>query len=91
MNRQSQTGMSSLDLLGDIPRGERILLKIFLRNPILTRAEFVEQVANLHKRKKLSEKEIGEALLGLKERGWVDEDDEKYTLKQQRKRGSRRG
>ncbi len=91
MNRQSQTGMSSLDLLGDIPRGERILLKIFLRNPILTRAEFVEQVANLHERKKLSEKEIEEALLGLKERGWVDEDDENYTLKQQRKRGSRRG
>ncbi|MBT3713720.1 MAG: hypothetical protein HN736_02250 [Anaerolineae bacterium] len=45
--------MSSLDLLGDIPRGERVLLKIFLRNPILSKEEYAQLTKTLPEKKNL--------------------------------------
>jgi len=80
--------MSSLDLLGDIPRGERVLLKVFLRNPILSKAEYKEHAEELSEKKNLSLQEIDEALDGLLKRGWLRENGEKYTLLQQKSRGT---
>ena len=89
MNRHSKTGMSSLDLLGDIPRGERILLKVFLRNPIISKADFSDQEESLKEKKNLSPEDISEAIEGLKKRGWLNEDGEDYVLMQQKSRGSK--
>ena len=88
MNRHSATGMSSLDLLGDIPRGERVLLKIFLRNPTLSKEEYAKLVEKLPEKKNLPLPEIDKALSGLLKRGWLREDGGNYTLLQQRHRGS---
>ena len=81
--------MSSLDLLGDIPRGERVLLKIFLRNTTLSKEEFAQLTKTLPEKKNLSPEEINTALNGLLKRGWLREDGESYTLLQQKHRGSR--
>lgn len=81
--------MSSLDLLGDIPRGERVLLKLFLRNPILSKDELAEQSKNLKEKKGLSEKEVISSLQALIERGWVSVNEESYVLMQQKSRGSK--
>ena len=80
--------MSSLDLLGDIPRGERVLLKIFLRNPTLSKEEFTQLAKTLPEKKKLSQSEIDAALVSLLKRGWVREDGENYTLLQRKRQGS---
>ncbi len=88
MNRHSKSGMSSLDLLGDIPRGERILLKIFLRNPILNKEEYTKLAEELPEKKNLSHQEIEEALKSLLKRGWLREDEEFYTLMQRKRSGS---
>ena len=90
MNRHTASGVSSLDLLGDIPRGERILLKIFLRNVCVRKKEFIQLAENLTEKKGLSSKDIDEALKGLLKRGWLTEDGEIYTLLQQKRRGSKR-
>ncbi len=89
MNKHSDIGMSSLDLLGDIPRGERVLLKIFLRNPVLSKEEYTQIIEELPEKKNLSVEEISEALTGLLKRGWIEEFEKGYTLRQQRKEKSR--
>ncbi|MBT7074948.1 MAG: hypothetical protein HN922_08570 [Anaerolineae bacterium] len=81
--------MSSLDLLGDIPHGERILLKIFLRNTSLSKDEFSQLAETLPEKKGLSSEEVHAALSGLLLRGWLKEDGENYTLLQQKSQGSR--
>ena len=88
MNRHSTTGMSSLDLLGDIPRGERVLLKIFLRNSTLSKEEFTQLAEKLPEKKDLSPKDIDAALIALLKRGWIREDGENYTLLQRKRQGS---
>lgn len=80
--------MSSLDLLSDIPRGERILLKVFLRNPTISKADFAKQEESLKEKKNLSPEDIIEAIKGLEKRGWLSEDGEDYMLMQQKRRGS---
>ena len=90
MNRHVTTGMSSLDLLGDIPRGERVLLKIFLRNTTLSKEEFAQLAKTLPEKKNLSPQEIDEALIGLLKRGWIREDGENYTLLQRKRQGSQK-
>ncbi len=89
MNRHSKTGLSSLDLLGDIPRGERILLKVFLREPVILKADFSKQEERLKEEKNLSTEEIAEAIKELKKRGWLSEDGENYVLMQQKSRWGR--
>ena len=90
MNRHSSTtGMSSLDLLGDIPRGERILLKVFLRNTILSKKEFALLLETLPEKKNISPEEIKEALKALLKREWLRDDGENYTLLQRKHRGSK--
>ena len=91
MNRHSDIGMSSLDLLGDIPRGERVLLKIFLRNPVLSKEEYIQIVEELPEKKNLSVEEISAALAGLLKRGWIEQFEKSYTLRQQRKEKGRQG
>ncbi len=90
MNRHTASGVSSLDLLGDIPRGERILLKIFLRNTSLSKKEFKQLVENLQEKKGLSSKDVDESLSGLLKRGWLFEDGENYTLLQRKRQGSKK-
>ena len=87
MNRHTSIPeMSSLDLLGNIPRGERILLKIFLRKTSLSKIGFSELVKTLSKKKNISEKEINEGLQGLLKREWVKEEGNNYTLAQRKHR-----
>ena len=85
----SATGVSSLDLLGDIPRGERVLLKIFLRDTILSKKEFAQLRKTLPEKKNLSQDEINTALEGLLNRGWLKENGESYTLLQQKRQKSK--
>lgn len=91
MNRHSSTaGMSSLDLLGDIPRGERILLKIFLRKTTISQEEFKQMAKELPEKKDIAPEEITQALEGLLEREWLREDEGNYTLLQRKHRGSQK-
>jgi len=88
-NRHSSSRMSSLDLLGDIPRGERILLKIFLRNTMYSKEEFTQLAKTLPEKKNLSPIEINAALVDLLNRDWLSEDGENYTLLQRKRQGSK--
>ena len=90
MNRHTTSGMSSLDLLGDIPQGERILLKVFLRNISVRKKDFKQLTENLAEKKGLSSQDIDDALRGLLKRGWLVEDGEDYILLQQKRRGSKK-
>ncbi len=79
MKRHTETGVSSLDLLGDIPPHERALLKVFLRTTIISKVEFAK--LNIEGS---SSAEINAALKALMRRGWVRDDGKNYTLLQQR-------
>ena len=82
--------MSSLDLLGDIPRGERILLKIFLRKTTISKEDFKFVAEDLPEKKDISPEEITQALEALLKREWLREDEENYTLLQKKHRGSQK-
>ncbi|MBT3321472.1 MAG: hypothetical protein HN392_04220 [Anaerolineae bacterium] len=82
--------MSSLDLLGDIPRGERILLKIFLRKTTISKEEFKQIAEELPEKKDISQEEIKQALEGLFKREWLREHEGNYTLLQRKHRGSQK-
>ena len=87
MNRHTSIPeISSLDLLGGIPRGERILLKIFLRKTSLSKIEFSELVKTLPEKKNISAKEINDGLQGLLKREWLIEEGDSYTLAQRKHR-----
>ncbi len=82
--------MSSLDLLGDMPKAERVLLKIFLRNTSISKKEFEKIARELPEKKDISTEEIKKALKALLEREWLREDNENYTLLQRKHRGSQK-
>ncbi|MEW5940986.1 MAG: hypothetical protein AB1750_15065 [Chloroflexota bacterium] len=72
----SSSGVSSFDLLGDIPSPQRALMRIFLRQVRMTAPEVEAAVANLPEEKRLNEDQLKEALAALVERGWLKRTEE---------------
>ncbi|MBT7192050.1 MAG: hypothetical protein HN916_17895 [Anaerolineae bacterium] len=83
MSKNTDTGITPFDLLEDIDPGERILLKLFFREPRLSEEELREAVAELPKRNALSLEETDTLLDELQAKGWVKKIENTYTLLQQ--------
>lgn len=79
-------GLSSFDLLGDIPTSHKTLMKIFLRRVQLSAAELDTVVSELPPEKSISKDELASAVSALLEQGWLkkNEQDGKitYSIKQ---------
>lgn len=76
--------MSTFDLLGDIPREERVIIQLFLRNSTtLTKKQLSQLVAELPENKRLSSSEINSTLEKLIRKGWITQKRKKYSLLQQ--------
>jgi len=69
-------GVSSFDLLGDMPSTQRALMRIFLRQVRLSAADLDKAVANLPPEKQMTPEQAREALAALIERGWLKETNE---------------
>ncbi len=83
-------GMSTFDLLGDIPREERILIQVFLRNSTkLTKKQLTQLVAELPEKKRLSPSELNATLKELIKKGWVRKRWRNYIFQQQKHQGKK--
>jgi predicted transcriptional regulator of viral defense system len=65
------SGLSSFDLLGDIPASQRTLMRLFLRRVRLTAEELDVAVTELPEEKRLTPDALRESMVALTERGWV--------------------
>jgi hypothetical protein len=65
------SGVSTFDLLGDMPAGQRTLMRLFLRRIKMTVPELEQAVAELPEEKRLSAETLQESLTALLERGWL--------------------
>ena len=80
-------GVSTFDLLGDMPSAQRTLMRLFLRRIEMNLTELEAAVAELPEERRLSRDEIHESLAVLLEKGWVrkveQDGRERYTVQQQ--------
>ena len=80
-------GVSTFDLLGDMPSAQRTLMRLFLRRIEMNMAELEAAVAELPEERRLSREEIHDTLAILLEKGWirkVEQDGKtRYTVQQQ--------
>lgn len=80
------SGISTFDLLGDMPPAQRTLMRLFLRQVEMTMAELEAAVAKLPEERRLSKDEILETLAVLLDKGWVrkveQDGREQYTVQQ---------
>ncbi|MFZ5856613.1 MAG: hypothetical protein ACOYZ6_07270 [Chloroflexota bacterium] len=80
-------GVSTFDLLGDMPSAQRTLMRLFLRRIEMNLTELEAAVAELPEERRLSRDEIHESLAILLEKGWVrkveQDGRERYTVQQQ--------
>jgi hypothetical protein len=81
------SGVSTFDLLGDMPSAQRTLMRLFLRRIQMNEAELESAVAELPEEKRLAKEQIQEALMPLLNQGWVKKlernDETIYTVQQQ--------
>ena len=79
-------GVSTFDLLGDMPSAQRTLMRLFLRRIEMNLTELEAAVAELPEERRLSRDEIHESLAVLLEKGWVrkveQDGKERYTVQQ---------
>jgi hypothetical protein len=80
-------GVSTFDLLGDMPSAQRTLMRLFLRRIEMNLTELEAAVAELPEERRLSRDEIHDSLAVLLEKGWVrkveQDGGERYTVQQQ--------
>ena len=81
-------GVSSFDLLGDMPSGQRALMRLFLRQVRMTATQLTAAVATLPPEKQLTPDQQQEALAALMERSWIKRTEENnqvvYSVQQVR-------
>jgi hypothetical protein len=81
------SGVSTFDLLGDMPSAQRTLMRLFLRRIQMSAAELESAVAELPEEKRLAKEQIQEALTPLLNQGWVKKLERNgetiYTVQQQ--------
>lgn len=79
-------GMSTFDLLGDLPSGQRTLMRIFLRRVQMSLSELDADVAELPVEKRLTSDELRATLVILLEQGWLRQEEQNgqtvYTVQQ---------
>ena len=79
-------GVSTFDLLGDMPSAQRTLMRLFLRRIEMNLTELEAAVAELPEERRLSRDEIHESLAVLLEKGWIrkveQDGKERYTVQQ---------
>ena len=80
-------GLSTFDLLGDLPAAQRTLMRLFLRRVTMSEADLTLEVAELPEEKRLRGEEIREALVALVLQGWIKMEEKNgqavYTVQQQ--------
>jgi hypothetical protein len=78
--------MSTFDLLGDLPSGQRTLMRIFLRRVQMSLSELDAAVAELPVEKRLTSDELRATLVILLEQGWLRQEEQNgqtvYTVQQ---------
>lgn len=81
------SGVSTFDLLGDMPSSQRTLMRLFLRHIKMTLTDLETRVGELPEEKRLSKEQIEDALAFLLKQGWVRKMEqngtELYTVQQQ--------
>jgi hypothetical protein len=80
-------GISTFDLLGDIPAAQRTLMRIFLRRVSANEAELLQEIAELPEPKRLTLDEMRAALHDLLQQSWIRIENQDgqtiYTVQQQ--------
>ncbi len=80
-------GISTFDLLGDLPGGQRTLMRLFLRRVQMTAPELDAALAGLPEEKRLTREEFRLALAALLDQGWINKQERDgqviYTVQQQ--------
>lgn len=64
-------GLSTFDLLGDLPATQRTLMRLFLRRVRMNEAELDSEMAELPEEKRLNAEQTREALAALLQLGWI--------------------
>ena len=81
-------GLSSFDLLGDMPAPQRVLMRLFLRQVRMSATDLNAAVANLPPEKQMTPEQQQEALAALMGRGWLKQMEENgqvvYSVQQVR-------
>ena len=79
-------GLSSFDLLGNVPPTHKTVMKIFLRRIILSPDELVTAVAELPEEKRMTKEQLDEAIQALLGLGWLKQIEKNgqmfYTVQQ---------
>ena len=79
-------GLSSFDLLGNVPPTHKTVMKIFLRRIILSPEELVAAVAELPEEKRMTKEQLDEAVQSLLGLGWLKQIEKNgqmiYTVQQ---------
>ena len=82
-----RSGLSTFDLLGDMPSGNRTLMRLFLRNVEMSMDDLRAAMANLPEEKRLTDEQLAEAVQSLLDQGWVGQIEKKgkmvYSVQQQ--------
>ncbi len=80
-------GVSTFDLLGDMPSAQRTLMRLFLRRVQMNMAELESALAELPEDRRLSRDDLREALSTLLEKSWIRKVEQNgethYTVQQQ--------
>jgi len=80
------TGVSTFDLLGDIPPEQRILMRLFMRRIRMTMAEMSQAMTELPPEKSLTPQQLKDTLTMLVESGWIrrieEQGQEIFTIQQ---------
>jgi hypothetical protein len=80
-------GVSTFDLLGDMPSAQRTLMRLFLRRVQMNMAELESAMAELPEDRRLSRDGLREALSALLEKSWIRKVEQNgethYTVQQQ--------
>ena len=80
-------GLSTFDLLGNLPAGQRTLMRLFLRRVRMSEAELNSAITELPEEKRLNREELRDALAALLTQGWIKQGEQNgqviYTVQQQ--------
>lgn len=79
-------GLSSFDLLGNVPPTHKTVMKIFLRRIVLSPSELDAAVAELPEEKQMAKEQLTEAVNALLGLGWLKQVEKNgqmvYTVQQ---------
>jgi len=79
-------GLSTFDLLGDLPAAQRTLMRLFLKRIRMSADELDAAVAELPEEKRMTVEEFREALAALLNQGWIKQGEQNgrvtYTIQQ---------